>query len=448
MDSKRIAMFAINFNIAIAIGILLIGGTSHFLFPKILLSLSMQLLLVFSVGFLLCYMFSYCYVLTHSIETHFIGNILYEMKFAEWIHDNIVRSVFFVLAVTLLLWVPVGLFCLNITGLSQNVLFLVVEAIAWVTFVRAVDYAEQKSKIYDSREYNNVRVYVLLAFLFVLFGYELLLFLIELIKNKFVFGDITITNPILREIMLSVCGILFIVFAGWLHYRNDKKTKVMLERMNLQHQIEQGELYIQLMSVKYRTLQQYSHDYKKHLAYIQKLAQNNESKQIDTYISTIYNDLGNHLLLRLTGNKTIDLILSETVHQAEEKGIKFNVDYQLLNSVLDVTASDLSVVLGNMCDNAVKAAEHSAKKEVSLSFYSYNPYYCIVELRNSCDTEPIMKNGIPVASTIVEGHGFGVQNIIATVKKYGSECLFSYDASQKIFTLKVLLPCVDNRNEV
>lgn len=453
MDSKRIAMFTINLNVVMAISILLIGGISHFLFPKILSSVSMQLLLVFSAGFLLCYMFSYCYVLTHSIETHLIethliGDILYEIKVSEWIHKNTVRSVFFVLGVTLLLWIPVGLFCCNVAGLSQNALFLVIAAIAWITFVRAVDHAEQKNKIYDAREYNNVRVYVLMAFLFILFGYELLLFLLELIKNKFIIDDITITNPILREIMLSVCGMLFIVFAGWLHYRNDKKTKAMLDRMNLQHQIEQGELYIRLLSVKYRTLQQYHHDYKKHLAYIQKLAQNNESKQIDTYISAIYDDLGNRMLLRLTGNKTIDLILSENVHQAKEKGIKFDVDYQLFNGVLDVTDPDLSVILGNMCDNAVKAAEHSAKKEISLSFYSFNPYYCIVELKNSCDSEPIMKDGIPVASTIVEGHGYGVQNIIATVKKYGSECRFFYDAGQKIFTMKVLLPCVDNRNEV
>ena len=153
------------------------------------------------------------------------------------------------------------------------------------------------------------------------------------------------------------------------------------------------------------------------------------------------------MLIKLTGDKTLDLILSENVYRAKEHGIKFNVDYQLLNGVLDVIASDLSVVLGNMCDNAIKAAEHSVQKEISLNFYSYNPYYCVVELKNSCDNEPTMQDGIPVASTAIEGHGYGVQNIIAAVKKYGGECSFDYDASQKMFTMKVLLPCKDNRNE-
>lgn len=144
-----------------------------------------------------------------------------------------------------------------------------------------------------------------------------------------------------------------------------------LEKLQLEHQVMQNQLYIDLLSQKYRTLRQYQHDFKQHLSHIQQLAQQNQTESIVTYINTIYADLQSAAPLKLTGNQTLDLLLSDKLQQAQAKGVALRIDYQPQTQLAHIAAPDLCIILGNLLTmpsllrrkvNAKKSAASFSKK--------------------------------------------------------------------------------------
>lgn len=194
-----------------------------------------------------------------------------------------------------------------------------------------------------------------------------------------------------------------------------------------------------LLSQKYHTLRQYQHDFKKHLAYIQQLARQNDASAIDSYIDAVYADLQNGALLRLTGNQTLDLLLSDKIQQAQRQAIAFALDYQPNVKLSHIAALDLCVMLGNLLDNALAAAAQSTERRINCIFQQKNDYYTMITIRNSCDTAPIMKDGIPQRQAASEQHGYGVENVINRAQKYSGHCQFIYDPAKKQFQATVLL---------
>ena len=57
-----------------------------------------------------------------------------------------------------------------------------------------------------------------------------------------------------------------------------------------------------------------------------------------------------------TGNGFLDFILSQKKSRAESKGIVFDIDSEII-PVWGLTDSEISVVFGNLLDNAIEASE-------------------------------------------------------------------------------------------
>lgn len=248
-----------------------------------------------------------------------------------------------------------------------------------------------------------------------------------------------------QQIFLTISAVIliFTLLLGVLYRRNAKRIRAALENMQLQHQIEQNQLYIELLSQKYHTLRQYQHDFKKHLAYIQQLAQQNDMAAIDTYIRNVYADLQSGTALKLTGNQTLDILLSDKIQQAKMQKIAFQLDYQPGVQITHIAAPDFCILLGNLLDNALAATEQSTQKQITCTIQQKNSYYMAIHVINSCDTLPVMKDGIPQRKQPSEQHGYGVQNVLNCAKKYGGHCQFTYCSDQKQFQATVLLPCAE-----
>ena len=161
---------------------------------------------------------------------------------------------------------------------------------------------------------------------------------------------------------------------------------------------------------------------------------------IDTYIRNVYADLQSGTALKLTGNQTLDLLLSDKIQQAKMHNIVFQLDYQPGVQISHIAAPDLCVLLGNLLDNALAAAAQSTQKQITCIIQQKNSYYMAIHVINSCDIPPVMKEGIPQRKTPSEQHGYGVQNVLNCAKKYGGHCQFTYCAAQKQFQATVLLP--------
>ena len=96
-----------------------------------------------------------------------------------------------------------------------------------------------------------------------------------------------------QQIMTAICaaGLIMLGIIGVVYRRYATAVRHTLEKIQLQHQMEQHQMYIKLLSEKYCALQRYQHDFKKHLAYIRQLAVQNRQEEIAAYIAVVQDDL-------------------------------------------------------------------------------------------------------------------------------------------------------------
>ena len=247
-----------------------------------------------------------------------------------------------------------------------------------------------------------------------------------------------------QQIMTAICaaGLIMLGIIGVVYRRYATAVRHTLEKIQLQHQMEQHQMYIKLLSEKYCALQRYQHDFKKHLAYIRQLAVQNRPEEIAAYIAVVQDDLQQGTLLRLTGNQTLDLLFSDYMQQAENNSIALQVQYQPQVKLNRISTPDLCIILGNLLDNAITAAAESEQKQIICEFWMKNDYYTAIQITNSCGQPPVLQDGVPQSPRNPEQHGYGVQNIIRCVRKYDGECIFRYDTVQKQFQVIILVPIV------
>lgn len=141
-----------------------------------------------------------------------------------------------------------------------------------------------------------------------------------------------------------------------------------------------------------------------------------------------------------TGNKTLDVILTEKSLLCKDKGINFTsvVDGGKLKFMSDV---DIYSLFGNALDNAVEASlKIPEEKRVISITSSLSGNLLLVSVRNFFDGV-ILTDGETVKTLKTEEkgyHGFGLQSIKATVEKYGG--IFRISTDKDMFTLDLLFP--------
>ena len=124
------------------------------------------------------------------------------------------------------------------------------------------------------------------------------------------------------------------------------------------------------------------------------------------------------------------------------KKIAFHIDIR--SKCIDfVSYDDLSILFGNLMDNAVESAEKMAVNPfIELSvFCRENTNMTIISLIVSCRVNPIDKDGnlAHTKKPNPQFHGFGVKSIANVVKRYDGEMTFYYDDPSKTFHMIMML---------
>ncbi len=405
-----------------------------------------QFLLLYSAMILLLCSAPYLPVPILQILTQLIGDLLQLNRLPAFLQAHPFLAEIILAVGTLLLWLPT-LFLLFLPLNEYFIFIAFLFLVFWILFFRALEFSEQQKIILSDslQELEQKQIQFWAIWLLVL-SITCIGFLLPLLPFL---GSLLFRQPFSwnqrQQFWLTTAAIIlcFTLLLGILYKHNTKQMRAALEKMQLQHQLAQNQQYIDLMTQKYQTLRQYQHDFKKHLAYIQQLARQNEASKIDTYIHTVYADLQSGTLLKLTGNQTLDILLSDRTQQAQKQAITFEIDYQPDVNLSSIADLDLCVILGNLLDNALAAAAQSTERKIYCSFGQKNQYYSAITIINSCDTTPAMKNGIPQRQTPSEQHGCGVQNVLNRAQKYGGHCQFVYHIPQKQFQATVLLSCAE-----
>lgn len=159
------------------------------------------------------------------------------------------------------------------------------------------------------------------------------------------------------------------------------------------------------------------HDMKNHMLALQMLMRKKDWEEADRYLSSMQDFMANPAEYIATGNDAIDSLLNYKLQRANEilgtVEARINIPEKLMPHTFD-----LNVVLGNLLDNAIEAADQTEEKELKIAM-KLDKGILFINVRNSC--RDIADGKIQHLETTKEdapNHGIGLSNVRRIVEKY------------------------------
>ena len=152
--------------------------------------------------------------------------------------------------------------------------------------------------------------------------------------------------------------------------------------------------------------------------------------------------MSGNMIQNITGNDTIDALIAAKRMQMNEADIEFNSTC-FVHSFGNVTNDDLSVILGNLLDNALEACQNvkEGKRKISLEMIQKGDFLGIAVINSIAKKVIIEKGKIKTTKKEKGTHGFGLKNTEETAAKYSGT--ISFDQTAETFTASVIL-CVSD----
>lgn len=209
-----------------------------------------------------------------------------------------------------------------------------------------------------------------------------------------------------------------------------KNASELYELKALKLQEEQDKKYYELIEQSNNDMRMLAHDMNNHFTQIRNMS---DADAIHTYVDNLSLEIESFTKTGVSKNKMLDLIISKYMRICERKQIRFDVDAKTAN-LSYISDVDLSTLMNNLLDNAVEAAEKSSGREVSVSIFVRNEVYDGLIIRNSCDSEPSVKDGLLMTTKSNKSiHGVGITSVKKIIKKYNAVYDWKYDNNGKIF---------------
>lgn len=192
-----------------------------------------------------------------------------------------------------------------------------------------------------------------------------------------------------------------------------RTMRIKSEKQNLEKELSYQAQKYEFLSTSYRNNRKIIHDVKKHYFAIDEYIKNGKINELSSYVKEAASGLEENFIKYNTGNLVIDSLLSNLDLIAEKNNIKLDVQLNVDSNIIPVTDYDLSIILGNLIDNAITAAEncHHGKSFIQIEIETKGETKFQIHAKNSYE---------PAASENFNSleHGYGLQNIHHCLEKY------------------------------
>ena len=196
---------------------------------------------------------------------------------------------------------------------------------------------------------------------------------------------------------------------------------------------------------EYERKSQALHDFKHQLAALAAYLKDGAYESAKTYLQAMTKELDmspSTKTLR-TGSPLADMILDSKLKTASAYGIQARTDIQSISSPL--SERDMSILLGNLLDNAIEAAVLSPEGEKMIRIQIIGKgAIMIIHIENSIGQMPVEKNGQLVSSK-ADGsdHGWGMKSIRSIVEQNHGRMKYMYD--DKTFSISIEFGITEKR---
>lgn len=239
------------------------------------------------------------------------------------------------------------------------------------------------------------------------------------------------------EFMPFACSVAYLIFAARISSAERIRGRLEQTRDTLSVQVTQAVREIEALRESQRKTGIYRHDLRHHMQYLSSCIENGLLEQAQGYIREIYSQIEANELTFFCKNEVANLVFSAFVERAGKSGIPITIKADI-PSEISVSESDLCVLLSNAMENALHACQNRKERGLPANievFVDRRDRKLFLQFINSCDTDVIFEQGIPVADS--PGHGLGVRSICAIVEQYGG--IYDFSVEDGRFILRVSL---------
>lgn len=234
-------------------------------------------------------------------------------------------------------------------------------------------------------------------------------------------------------IVIGIAAILLVnvlLWLFWMPWYVDRKISRFQNELVDRHYTE--------VETMYRKMRGWRHDYHNHIQVLKahmELARYEEAKQ---YLSMLNDDLSTVDTVIKTGNVMVDAILNSKLTMIREKEIQVDATAVVPQDV-PFSGIDLSVLIGNLLDNAMEACAQVVNKDerfirIYMDIVKKQLY---ISVTNSMEGTARRK-GLQYLSTKAGLHGFGLIRIDRIATKYGG--FVNRQNEEGVFATEVMLP--------
>ena len=240
------------------------------------------------------------------------------------------------------------------------------------------------------------------------------------------------------QVTLSVVAVLIINFTVFFLFDNlassyrEKQEKIFVEQQNRYYENQ-----LEIINASLKNSSILRHDMKNHLQAIFTDIENGNINEAQQHISDITDACNVRNEIIRTGYPAIDSIVNFKLQAAKQNGIKVNVSSTLPQG-LNISSFDLTVIFGNLIDNALQAVSMVPENRFIDLILHYSKGMVLIKIINPFVNE-IKKSGDNIITTKndKENHGYGLASVKETVEKYNGTV--EIHTGDNIFTIKVVL---------
>lgn len=255
-----------------------------------------------------------------------------------------------------------------------------------------------------------------------------------------------IQEPSIQTIVLYAVGIVLIlnIVVYFLFIRLGKAGKIKTEMALLALQNECLQENAKDIENMYDTVRALRHDLKNHLLCILSMAEERDVEGIKQYTGQLLQQQNTvNKLIMFSGSKVLDAIINSKSAAAERAGVRLSAI--ITTPLAGISPEDITIILGNALDNAIRAAKDSQRKVVDIHIQPQGAYSSIVIANDIAHPVLLDNPALRTTKNIRYRHGFGIQNMRQAVER--NQGLIRFYEQNDRFICDILLLNVQSRNE-
>ena len=158
------------------------------------------------------------------------------------------------------------------------------------------------------------------------------------------------------------------------------------------------------------------HDFNNHLSVLHGLLENGESDSAKAYVAQKIKEAVEYQNFVNIPYPAVRALLNHKLSLAKQNGIALLLDVGLPDGMA-LNEFDLSVILGNLMDNAIEACKELREAKPYIELMMRNQMeYLVMRIKNPANPAPNME--LRSTKSDPQNHGFGLQNVEYLVGKY------------------------------